>query len=88
MAKWRVRMRVGLTNDSGSKLSNKIKRELKGAGATDLPNGSWAGDGLDSKEVATGIAQMLEYLADPAGTTPADVDAALSNLWLLIERDE
>ena len=87
MAKWRVRMRVGLKNDAGSKLSNKLKPELKAAGMESLPNGSWQGDGLDSTAAADALKSMLGYLADPSSTTPADADAALTNLWLHIEHD-
>lgn len=81
-------MRVGLNNDGGSKLSNKLKKELKGAGMSDLAGGSWQGEKLDSTSVAVALKQVVEYLSDPAETTPADKDAALANLWLLIERDD
>ena len=85
MQTWNVRLRFGLTNDHGSKLSAKVKPALKNGELTDLPNGSWGGDGLDAKKVAEGLKEMLDYLADPS-TTPADADAALTTLWLHVER--
>ena len=87
MAAWNVRLRFGLKNDGGSKLSNKVKPALKTGGLADMPNGSWGGDNLDAKKVAAALKEMVDYLADPT-TTPADADAALTTLWLHIEKHD